>query len=106
MLKITGPKAMSSEPVFSFFGSIKCNQVQLSAIGSDGLQSRAFGDGGCKGHAMKHRKGGSGVPPLIFHSHEAGRLFHFIGKKMGAKGQEQAIIAALSVHREWQTHYH
>jgi hypothetical protein len=48
---------------------------------------------GARVHTTQHRKGGSGVPPLYLHRQEAGRLFHFEGKKMGAKTYEQEIPA-------------
>jgi hypothetical protein len=85
----------------------------LSAIGNGGFEvqssrfaaPRAFG---AKVHSTRRGKGGSGVPPLIFHSQEAGRLFHFIGRKMGAKKWEQAFFlpVALPVLDEWQVFYH
>jgi hypothetical protein len=40
---------------------------------------------GARVHNTKHRKGGSGDPPLFFHGQEAGRLLHFAGKDGGKK---------------------
>jgi hypothetical protein len=57
--------------------------------GSSFATPKAFG---ARVHGGKRRKGGSGVPPLIYHGQEAGRLFHRIGKKTGAKTWEQAIF--------------
>jgi hypothetical protein len=86
--------------------------VQLSQIGSGEfkVQSSRFKVQGSRSkvHSTKQWKGGSGVPPLFFHGQEAGRLFHFAGKKMGAKRREQEISppVALLVLRNWQMVFH